>query len=556
MEYITRGVCGQEGCRETRYYLDNGLWFCRRGHQQEGRQVEADPDDFGTQGKTHRLKKAAVEKTQKTYRGRQAYTLFLQVYQLILWKQCFALVQGEGFPPQLENVVKDLWALRLQRLSDRIEDSSEADDDGNVQIFSSQAAASSEADETAQGGGRKAADSPRLIDSLALCYLGALLLRLPVGVGDFHRFAMREEIPYIRVIKSIPREMRDRLPQEYHSALDTRTLLKAEHLHRAVLDLALLYSREFGITFPPLNAPLMLFGYVKRLALPLEIYPAVNHLQKLVGFTYRFPTDFKGKIRYLAFPEAQMIALVVVATKLFFPFDDVKRYPTSLREPTAQVLDWKLWAQAQRQFESRATAGGRIGKGNEILVTENDVLKMTGPQLDEYMDWYEKSWLDSSRVSNPLADMFPTGRMGTGTETQPNVPVSVPEPDDEEAINEKIRTVMSELRPRRAVSTEQAANLEKEIPRPGSFYRHYRTESSLPETARPFYEAAAKVAGLSVRTLVRVVFQTELRIERWQEDRRRMEYHGEDVGFVGGDESMDEMDEDQAFSEPEGIMAK
>jgi len=35
MEYVTRGVCGQEACRERRYYLDNGLWFCRRGHLQE-----------------------------------------------------------------------------------------------------------------------------------------------------------------------------------------------------------------------------------------------------------------------------------------------------------------------------------------------------------------------------------------------------------------------------------------------------------------------------------------------------------------------------------------
>lgn len=35
MEYVTRGVCGQEGCRERRYFLDNGLWFCRRGHLQE-----------------------------------------------------------------------------------------------------------------------------------------------------------------------------------------------------------------------------------------------------------------------------------------------------------------------------------------------------------------------------------------------------------------------------------------------------------------------------------------------------------------------------------------
>lgn len=50
-----------------------------------------------------------------------------------------------------------------------------------------------------------------------------------------------------------------------------KTILKAEHLHRAVLDLALLYNREFGVTFPPLNAPLMLFGYVKRLALPCKI---------------------------------------------------------------------------------------------------------------------------------------------------------------------------------------------------------------------------------------------------------------------------------------------
>lgn len=35
MDYVTRGVCGQEGCRERRYYLDNGHWFCRRGHLQE-----------------------------------------------------------------------------------------------------------------------------------------------------------------------------------------------------------------------------------------------------------------------------------------------------------------------------------------------------------------------------------------------------------------------------------------------------------------------------------------------------------------------------------------
>jgi RNA polymerase I-specific transcription initiation factor RRN7 len=32
---------------------------------------------------------------------------------------------------------------------------------------------------------------------------------------------MREDIPFIRVLRSIPREMRDKLPQEYVALLET-----------------------------------------------------------------------------------------------------------------------------------------------------------------------------------------------------------------------------------------------------------------------------------------------------------------------------------------------
>lgn len=42
MEYTIRGRCGQEGCRERRYYLDEGLWFCRQGHQQEVEQAKGE----------------------------------------------------------------------------------------------------------------------------------------------------------------------------------------------------------------------------------------------------------------------------------------------------------------------------------------------------------------------------------------------------------------------------------------------------------------------------------------------------------------------------------
>lgn len=91
------------------------------------------------------------------------------------------------------------------------------------------------------------------------------------------------------------------------------------------------------------------------------------------------------------------MALIVISTKLLFPFDNLKRYPESAREPTTQAIDWQLWSQVQRHFDQREMSSGKIGKGNEIRANEKDVFSMTPSQLDEYLDWYESSWLDFSK---------------------------------------------------------------------------------------------------------------------------------------------------------------
>lgn len=88
---------------------------------------------------------------------------------------------------------------------------------------------------------------PRLLDSVALCYLAALLMRLPVCVSDFYEYVycflftslkyaleiwgfmltyslsmiIRQEIPYARVLASVPREMREKLPPELTEILET-----------------------------------------------------------------------------------------------------------------------------------------------------------------------------------------------------------------------------------------------------------------------------------------------------------------------------------------------
>ena len=81
--------------------------------------------------------------------------------------------------------MQDLWALRLQLLNDK---TAEAPDDET--LFSSQPV--SEAEKDGEDDGRKwtikGKAMPTLIETLALVYLGTVLLHLPVGIGDVHRY--------------------------------------------------------------------------------------------------------------------------------------------------------------------------------------------------------------------------------------------------------------------------------------------------------------------------------------------------------------------------------
>ena len=116
--------------------------------------------------------------------------LYLQCYQLILWKQCHSLIHTKHFTAELESVVRDLWALRLQLLKGKTEEVTDTETDSR--LFSSQAEVG-EGTEPEDGPGNATGkmsgvgkEVPTLVDTLGLCYLGMLLLRLPVGVGDLH----------------------------------------------------------------------------------------------------------------------------------------------------------------------------------------------------------------------------------------------------------------------------------------------------------------------------------------------------------------------------------
>lgn len=68
------------------------------------------------------------------------------------------------------------------------------------------------------------------------------------------------------------------------------------------------------------------------------------------------------------------------------------------------------------------------------------------------------------------------------------------------------------------------------VKRLGSDYRCYKDIDELEGPARRFYEVAAEVAGLSVRDLLRAVYNLELLLQRWQRrEKRRLR---EEIGDV------------------------
>lgn len=82
-------------------------------------------------------------------------------------------------------IVRDLWTLRLSKLLHRLESPDRAGS-------GSQAPSSveeSDEDDTQNASKRagKEVGSPKLIETIALCYMGIILLRLPVRLQELYR---------------------------------------------------------------------------------------------------------------------------------------------------------------------------------------------------------------------------------------------------------------------------------------------------------------------------------------------------------------------------------
>lgn len=54
----------------------------------------------------------------------------------------------------------------------------------------------------------------------------------------------------------------------------------------------------------------------------------------------------------------------------------------------------------------KAKAKGGLVKGKEIRVTEDEVFRMNGGELDDYMDWYQRTFVDGDD-EDAKSEFFP-----------------------------------------------------------------------------------------------------------------------------------------------------
>ena len=143
----------------------------------------------------------------------------------------------------------------------------------------------------------KAAERPKLLQTVVLCYLAALMLRLPVCLGDMHRWVEAGEMPYLRAIREVPAEMRAKLSGEYWISLEPRGGLKKGKLYQAAQETVCAFHDQFGITFPPVNRELLLARFVNDLGLPCRLIHLVKRNAGLIFTNSRNIQRYENTVR-------------------------------------------------------------------------------------------------------------------------------------------------------------------------------------------------------------------------------------------------------------------
>lgn len=523
--------CNIEGCRSRRYHIaDDGLTYCQNGHQQSELGYIFGDDDYTTPAarRARRQSEAEAAARPKYFSGREATELYLQCFQLVLRKQVWWLVTDEGYPTEVEAVVRDLWALRAGMCKGIEDDESESVFDssrnrarsGSFLSVASSDVASEDADAAPRVLKKRLtlpSALPRLPSSLSLIYVALLLLRLPVSVADLRTWIFSPGFPYLRAIDTIPLAMKQNLdPRSLRTFMARTGAPGAPKLHYETLDMIAMLQSQVGMSMPGLNAVLLLNRHMKTLGMPLDVFALTRRLAKVLDIKFSWPESSTRCLILPLHPEVQVIALVTIAVKLLYPFDNVVRHPFTDREPATLTLFWEEWARLRHANEQQCRS--KAAEHEKMLATtEIDVLQMNGEQMDHYLQWSGGTWLskDEDEDVRPdaffqaLFEMFP---LPEGRSTATDDSAGEARSDETSAETTSFpQMITASLEPIPAKQVNRAES--PKAPRPGYRYQKHKSAEDVPELANAFLQAAAKTVELDLESLLQVIHYWENRLQ-------------------------------------------
>jgi len=232
-------------------------------------------------------------------------------------------------------------------------------------------------------------------------------------------------------------------------------------------------------------------------------------------------------LRALRPPENRLLVLLVIATKLLFPSDSQDRTPRRPIELAVLGFDWAAWNEARRNMVSTRTNTTDMSYNQALRTTDIDVVSMSEDKLDQYMDWYEKVYVEEqpkdtlkqrreAGFRSAMYRMFPVSNpANAGDATTATIKEHTGSTDQDNAI----KSSQARLRPLRVMSDQAVEDAYATVVRPGDHYERYRETEELTGTAKVLYEEAASVVGMSVEALVQGVFAYEKRLEEWSKRR-------------------------------------
>ncbi len=423
--------------------------------------------------------------------------------------------------------MKDLWALRLQKLQGRISYESESDTEAaSSQFFSSESESESQSASQASRRNRRGTQklkegTPNLLGVLSLCYTGILFLRSPVTAADMLGWVNDGVLLYYRAGREVPFNLKERLPPQYQHLLEPQELIKPEMFHECILETLSFFSNDFGMAVPSINIPLVVYRWMRDLALPIEVFAGTQRLASLLELEIEFDLAKTSTRTLLRYPEVQLMALMVVVPKLLFPMDARAFKTQAAIDLSAVQFDWRAWAALHEGRKEDADAQEKLTYAQAFDFTESDCLASSEEQLDAYLDWCEdmvasEDIREHGRAGKDavfrrtLFDMFPIrGKRPADIGVTPAGSAS---------------SAIGKLSVQPRLTDEDAP---RGTPKVGEFYRRFRTVEDLSGPAKVLFEEAARSACLSLEGMVQAVFLVERRLQRVGERLRK--------GFKSGD---------------------